>query len=103
MAASARAAVHRKTCGDPGRCGGRQGRVLGQTGGLSVGKPLKIAIPQYAYYREGGKRTPAIVVQAEEAQGIKMVGARLADGKGVVDLLENFQLLGKVPPKTGKK
>lgn len=73
-----------------------------ETGGVLVGKPLKIAIPQYAYYKEGGRRTPAIVVQAEEAQGLQLVGARLANGKSVVPL-ENIQLLGKVPPKTGKK
>jgi len=69
-----------------------------QAGGASVGKPLAIAIPQYAYYKEGGKKTPVIVVQAEEVQGMRMVGARLASGKAVVGLLQNFDLLGKVPP-----
>jgi hypothetical protein len=69
-----------------------------EAGGASVGKPLAVAIPQYAYYKEGGKRTPVIVVQAEEVQGMKMVGARLANGKAVVGLLQNFDLLGKVPP-----
>jgi hypothetical protein len=70
-----------------------------EVGGVSVGKPLAITIPQYAYYKEGGKRTPAIVVQAEEVQGMKMVGARLGSGKAVVGLLQNFDLLGKVPPR----
>lgn len=69
-----------------------------EVGGTSVGKPLAITIPQYAYYKEGGKKTPAIVVQAEEVEGMKMVGARLANGKAVVGLLQNFDLLGKLPP-----
>jgi hypothetical protein len=69
-----------------------------ETGGVLVGKPLKVAIPQYAYYSEGGKRTPAIVVQAEEAQGLKPVGVRLADGKGRHRPPKDIQLLGKKPP-----
>lgn len=36
-------------------------------GGGAVGKatPLRIQIPQYAYYKEGGTKTPVIVLQAE--------------------------------------
>jgi hypothetical protein len=70
-----------------------------EIGGVSAGRPLAIMIPQYAYYNEAGKRTPAIIVQAEEVQGMKMLGARLANGKQAVGLLENFELLGKTPPK----
>src|SRR5262249_60338051 len=35
--------------------------------GGAVGKstPLRIQIPQYAYYKEGGTKNPAIVLQAE--------------------------------------
>jgi hypothetical protein len=65
---------------------------------VSVGKALKITIPQYAYYKEGKKKTPAIIIQAEEALGLKLVGAKLADGRKVVGPLPNFELLGKVPP-----
>lgn len=69
-----------------------------ESGGVSAGKPLKIAIPQYAYHKEGGKRTPVIVVQAEEAQGLQLVGVRLANGKSLVLPLKSVQLLGKTPP-----
>jgi hypothetical protein len=69
-----------------------------ESGGVSVGKPLRITIPQYAYYREGKNKTPAIVIQAEEALGLQLVGARLADGRKIVGPLPNFELLGKVPP-----
>ena len=69
-----------------------------EIGGVSAGRPLAIVLPQYAYYKEENKRTPAIVVQAEEVRGMKMLGARFANGKHVVGLLENFELLGKIPP-----
>src|SRR5262249_46239678 len=43
---------------------------VAESGGVAVGKPLKITVPQYAYHKEeGGKRTPVIIIQAEEAQG----------------------------------
>ena len=44
-----------------------------------IGRPLPITIPQYAYFLDEGKRVPAIVVQAEEARGRKLLGARLFD------------------------
>ena len=70
-----------------------------EVGGASAGKPLRITIPQYAYYKEGSKKTPVIIIQGEEVQGMKMVGARLANGESVVGLLANFELLGQVTPK----
>jgi hypothetical protein len=69
-----------------------------ESSGVAAGKPLKIAIPQYAYYKEGDKRTPVIVVQAEEAQGLMLVGVRLANGKSLILPLKSIQLLGKTPP-----
>jgi hypothetical protein len=70
-----------------------------EIGGISAGRPLAIVIPQYAYYKEASKKTPAIIIQAEEVQGMKMLGAKLANGKNVVGLLENFELFGRTPPK----
>jgi hypothetical protein len=72
---------------------------VAESGGVAVGKPLKITVPQYAYHKEeGGKRTPVIIIQAEEAQGLKLVGVRLANGKSVILPLHSVQLLGKTPP-----
>src|SRR4051812_10971628 len=49
---------------------------------LPIGKPLRITIPQYAYLvEEGGRRTRVILVQAEEANGIKLFGVRDVEGK----------------------
>jgi len=67
--------------------------------GVSIGVPIKITIPQYAYYKENGKKLPVVVIQAEEAQGQKLVGARQANGQDVVGLITDFELLGNVQPK----
>jgi len=61
-------------------------------------KPLAIAIPQYAYFLEKESKIPVIVIQAEETQGMKMIGARKLDGKEVVGFFTEFQFLGHVPP-----
>ena len=68
--------------------------------GKSNGKPIRVAIPQYAYFKDGKQRVPVIVIQAEEAQGRKLVGARTTDGKYVVGLITDFELLGTETPKS---
>jgi hypothetical protein len=82
------------------------GAVVGGAAGKST--PLRIQIPQYAYYKEGGTKIPAIVLQAErvdiQKQGgevvqMPLVGALKPDGRKVVGLLTNFELLGTVHPR----
>jgi hypothetical protein len=79
-------------------------------GGGAVGKstPLRIQIPQYAYYKEGGTKIPVIVLQAErvdiQKQGgevvqMTSVGALKPDGRKVIGLLTSFELLGIVRPR----
>jgi hypothetical protein len=79
-------------------------------GGGAAGKstPLGIKIPQYAYYKEGETKIPVIVLQAErvdiqkqggEVAQMTWVGALKPDGKKVIGLLTNFELLGTVRPK----
>jgi len=68
-------------------------------GDTVIGKPLQIMIPQYAYWKDGsGRRQPVIVVQAEEANGVQMVGFRDLSGKEGVGTLPEFTLLGTSPP-----
>ena len=78
--------------------------------GGAVGKStaLRIRIPQYAYYKEGGTKIPVIVLQAEridiQKQGgvlvqMASVGALRPDGKKFVGILTNFELLGPVAPR----
>jgi hypothetical protein len=79
-------------------------------GGGGVGKstPLRIQIPQYAYYKEGGTKIPVIVLQAErvdiqkeggEVVQMTSVGALKPDGRKVIGLLTSFELLGTVRPR----
>ena len=67
--------------------------------GVSIGKPLDIGIPQYAYYNDAGVKIPVIIIQAEEAQGQKILGARQANGGEIVGQLTDFELLGRKTPK----
>jgi hypothetical protein len=62
---------------------------------LPIGKPLQITIPQYAYLvEEGGKRTRVILVQAEEANGVKLFGIRDLGGEGIGDQRNRFAVVG---------
>lgn len=70
---------------------------VARVGETVIGKPIAITIPQYAYYVEGKEKPPVIVIQAEEAQGHKMIGARYLNGKEAVGLISDFELLGVNP------
>jgi len=80
---------------------GRAAFVL-QDAGKSIGAPIAIAIPQYAFYRDekSGVREPCIVIQAEEARGQKVIGAAsISDRSLKVGLFQDFELLGTTSPK----
>jgi hypothetical protein len=61
-----------------------------------VGKPLPVSIPQYALLRAKFERV--ILVQAEEANGIKLFGVRGLDGKEAVVTATDLELLGTQRP-----
>lgn len=64
--------------------------------GEIVGKPLKIAIPQYGCFKS--PKTPVIVIQAEVSpDGYKLIGARTLTGQNMVGLLHEIDLLGSKP------
>jgi hypothetical protein len=59
---------------------------------------LQIGVPQYAYCRVDGKEAPGILVQAERAGGMDVVGFRpLAGTKAYVAPLGDCRLLGPRP------
>ena len=65
--------------------------------GKVIGKPLTVAIPQYAVLTES--KLQVIVVQGEEVNGETVYGVRdLAGGEYVVKA-EHIQLLGTKKPK----
>ena len=67
--------------------------------GVPFGKPLDVAIPQYAYLTKRGQQTVAvIVVQAEQGKGIKIFGVRDFSGKAATAKEFEVQLLGTNPP-----
>ncbi|APG06559.1 hypothetical protein BJI69_14475 [Luteibacter rhizovicinus DSM 16549] len=69
--------------------------------GTSVGTPLDIKIPQYAWHvdKASGKKTPVILIQAEESSGIKAVGYRELDSPRLgAALLTEMILLGGDKP-----
>jgi hypothetical protein len=73
---------------------------VAETEGKGVGVPLTIQIPQYALHVDvdSGAETRVILIQAEHAGGIDMVGYRiLATGGDGVGTLPEFKLLGRTP------
>ncbi|RDV23885.1 hypothetical protein DXV75_16890 [Alteromonas aestuariivivens] len=62
-----------------------------------IGKPLKISLPQYAIHKdpESGQDTRVVIIQAEEANEQKVLGAYDFSQKSfMVGLLNEFTLLG---------
>ncbi|WP_197388332.1 hypothetical protein [Ralstonia pseudosolanacearum] len=63
---------------------------------------MDIQIPQYAFHVDGasGKKTPVIVLQAEERSGIKAVGYKEVQTSTIgAGLLSEMQLLGTSKPR----
>jgi hypothetical protein len=73
--------------------------VAKSRGGVYIGRPLGIVIPQYAYLIEqSGRKRPVIVVQAERADSMSLVGLRDLGGKELIATLGELELLGRKPP-----
>lgn len=68
-------------------------------GDVVIGKPIAMEIPQYAWHKEGKKKTPVVIIQAEEANGQKIVGALQSNGQFLAGTLAEFELLGRNPPR----
>ena len=70
-----------------------------QAYGVPFGKPLDVAIPQYAYVTKRGQpKLPAIVIQAEEGNRFKFFGVRYLDGTTASARDNEVELLGTSPP-----
>ena len=68
--------------------------------GVYFGKPLDIAIPQYAYLlKKGDKPVPVIVIQGEQERNLKLFGVRGLDGDLSVVKETDLQFLGVKPPQ----
>ncbi len=69
--------------------------------GEVIGQPIDIDIPQYAFHLDAasGRRTPGVIIQAEEARGSRMATMRTTTGEYLVGLLWEFELLGTDTPQ----
>jgi hypothetical protein len=71
----------------------------GGVGSTPPSQPLPVVIPQYATCVAGGRSQPGVIIQAENAYGMDVVGFRpVSDGRGVVAELRTCKLLGQTPP-----
>ncbi|HOF08686.1 MAG TPA: hypothetical protein PLV33_01675 [Opitutaceae bacterium] len=70
--------------------------------GKPIGVPMKITIPQYAYHVDAErKRTPCVVIQAEEARGQRLIGCILLPGREIMaGMFTEFELLGTEIPSS---
>jgi len=68
--------------------------------GESIGVPIDIEIPQYAIHKgEAGVLTKVIIVQAEQTQDQKAIGAlNITDNSFMVGLYNEFTFIGKEKP-----
>jgi|GEM_PF-548535 hypothetical protein len=74
---------------------------VARVGDEIIGKPLKIDVPQYAIHTdvETGAKVAGLVIQAEAAQGQKLIGFLvLHDQSFLVGTLSEFKLLGTKKP-----
>ena len=73
-----------------------------QSKDVSKGIPIDIAIPQYAYHVDSDKnvRTAVVVIQAEQLDDSRVVGALdVKTGQFIAALLWEFELFGSEPPE----
>ena len=89
----------------PGRAATQQDVIDGNAifvakiGDMVIGKPISVTIPQFAYWTDAtGKKVPGVIVQAEEANGLRIFGFRDSAGKDYVATEPEIDLLGTTPP-----
>jgi len=72
---------------------------VAKVGDETIGKPIAIMIPQYAYWTdEQGRRVPVVIVQAEEEKGRQLFGFRDSQGQDYVATGPEITLLGTNRP-----
>jgi hypothetical protein len=65
--------------------------------GQVIGRPIAVQIPQYVYAK-GPPRTKGVLVQAEEANGIRMYGIKTLSGQDYIATEVEVELLGTHRP-----
>ena len=70
----------------------------GQTQPSGGIRALQMEVPQYAYCEFNGTTFAGVIVQAENAQGMDIVGFRPYSREPFITLLRDCRLLGQTPP-----
>ena len=71
---------------------------VGELNDIMIGIPIDITIPQYEYLNRDGKKQAFIVIQAEQVQNEKIIGAKLLNGQDIAGFMKDFELLGNHQP-----
>jgi hypothetical protein len=72
---------------------------VAKVNGVVIGKPVSMIIPQFAYWTDSaGKKIPVVIVQAEDAQGMRLYGFRDAQGIDHVCTGPEIEVLGTTAP-----
>ena len=72
-----------------------------QSEGVSIGTPIEIEIPQYAIHTDGdsGENSNVIVIQAEESNDQKVIGALIVgSSEFMVGFFNEFKFIGNNKP-----
>lgn len=73
---------------------------VAKVGNTVIGKPLPVTIPQYAYWKKSAdENVPVVIIQAEEANGMRLFGFRDLGGGTHVGTGPEMILLGTSHPK----
>jgi hypothetical protein len=78
---------------------------VAEVGGRAVGTPMLITVPQYAFHvdHKTGARTRVIVLQAERAGTLEMIGYVAPDTNTYgVGTAKEFELLGTAAPPVSR-
>jgi hypothetical protein len=73
-----------------------------QSEGVNIGSPMSLDIPLYAIHTDGetGEKSNVVIIQAEEANDQRVIGALIVGSNEFMAGLENeFTLLGKSKPE----
>jgi hypothetical protein len=63
-----------------------------------IGTPIAITVPQYAFWSRADGKILVVIVQAEEANGMRLFGFRDAAGEETVATGPEIELLGTTRP-----
>ena len=65
---------------------------------LVLSQSIKPKYLKVGYLKRDGKKQAVIVIQAEQVQSEKIIGAKLLNGQDIAGFMKDFELLGNHQP-----